>query len=163
MCVGEGCWWWMNGRGRVGGEGAIQQGGCWKMSSEKVSWVICSSLTITLVWKWTSPPPHLVSCNLVHVGENACRGKQFYFSDRLDICIDLSPICSKVWIEMLWSQFRKIWKISPYLWSACMFPWFFDKENWDKRQKTHNRSSKVVFLFFPSLSSYVENNWGSNI
>lgn len=45
---------------------------------------------------WTFPPPHLVSCNLVHVGETACREKQFYFLDRLDICIDLPPVCSKV-------------------------------------------------------------------
>lgn len=127
MCVGEGCWWGMNGRGRMGGEGAIQQGGCWKMSSEKVSWVICSSPTITLVWKWTSPPPHLVSCNLVYVGENACRGKQFYFSDRLDICIYLPPICSKVWIGALWDPWLNIkepaflsnQKDCLYLWSAC--------------------------------------------
>lgn len=51
------------------------------MSSEEVSWVICSSLTIRRAWKWTPPPPRLhlslADCNLVfresHVGENIRR------------------------------------------------------------------------------------------
>lgn len=191
MCVGEGCWWWMNASGRVGGEGAIQLGGCWKMSSEEVSWVICSSLTITLVWKWTFPPPHLVSCNLVHVGENACRGKPFYFSDRLDICIDLPPICSKVWIEMLWDSWteppfyetvQKIGKIV-FLWSAgCRELHIFlvsmhrrkietvcSKRNppWHRGTISHivkiqKWMNQSSLSLSSSLSPFVESNWGSN-
>lgn len=71
----------VDGWQRVGGGDAIQQGRGWKMSSEEVSRVICSSLTIRLVWRWTPPPPHLhlslANCNLVlresHVGENVGR------------------------------------------------------------------------------------------
>lgn len=82
VCVVIGCCCcWMDGSG--GARGAIQQGSSWKMSSEEVSWVICSSLTIRLMRRWTPPPPHLhlsfANYNLVHreshVGDQICRNR----------------------------------------------------------------------------------------